>query len=201
MEVQGLTTPMKRPGGRTERVRKAVAAAVLGLLEQGAVDFEMQDVIAASGVGRSTLFRRWPNRSALLREALQEHTSQLAFVTSRDWTKDLAENLKILRDFMLQPVEMAFNRIFLTSDDQSIRELIYDSWKPVLEAFEHPLRRAQRDGEMDQAVTPSRVVEVIFSDLVLRSLAAPFAPMTDAYLADLQHMLMKGALHRPHSAS
>ena len=51
-----------RPGGRTEKNRKAVALAVLELIKAGKIDFEIQEVAALSGVHRTTIFRRWPNR-------------------------------------------------------------------------------------------------------------------------------------------
>ena len=47
-----------RPGGRTEKNRQAVAAAVLQLIKEGRLDFESQEVAALAGVHRTTLFRR-----------------------------------------------------------------------------------------------------------------------------------------------
>ncbi|MGW0436877.1 TetR/AcrR family transcriptional regulator [Micromonospora sp. NPDC003197] len=63
-----------RPPGRprSSRADEAIVEAVLDLLaEGGTVDtLSIEAIAARAGVGKATIYRRWPNKVALLRDAL-----------------------------------------------------------------------------------------------------------------------------------
>lgn len=48
-----------------------MAAALSVLADRGFADFSMEAVAAASGVAKSTMYRHWPTKLALLRDALE----------------------------------------------------------------------------------------------------------------------------------
>lgn len=57
---------------RIQRTRDNVLAAALSVLAEGGfAQFSMEAVAEASGVAKSTLYRHWPTRLALLRDALE----------------------------------------------------------------------------------------------------------------------------------
>jgi TetR/AcrR family transcriptional regulator of autoinduction and epiphytic fitness len=57
---------------RIQRTRDAVLPAVLSVLaERGFASFTMEGVAEASGVAKSTVYRYWPSKLALLRDALE----------------------------------------------------------------------------------------------------------------------------------
>jgi AcrR family transcriptional regulator len=57
---------------RIRRTREAVLAATLSVLaERGFADFSMEAVAEAAGVSKSTLYRHWPTKLSLLRDALE----------------------------------------------------------------------------------------------------------------------------------
>jgi AcrR family transcriptional regulator len=63
-----------RPPGRprSERAAKAIIAATLDLLaeEGGVAGVSMEAVAARAGVGKTTIYRRWPNKEALIIDAV-----------------------------------------------------------------------------------------------------------------------------------
>ena len=63
-----------RPPGRprSERAEKAIIGATLDLLieEAGVVGVTIEAVAARAGVGKSTIYRRWANKEALIVDAL-----------------------------------------------------------------------------------------------------------------------------------
>jgi len=66
--------PAARPPGRprSERAAKAIIDATLDLLaeEGGVAGVSIEAVAARAGVGKTTIYRRWPNKEALIIDAL-----------------------------------------------------------------------------------------------------------------------------------
>jgi AcrR family transcriptional regulator len=186
-----LSAIKRRPGGRTERVRQSVATAVLELIGNGRLDFDMQEVVALSGVGRSTLFRRWPDRDALIVEALTEHVSQLRIVTSRDWEEDLATNLHELCQFLARPIELAFNKLLVTTHNAALKKAIIDTWLPILSVFEQPLHHASRLEELMDGIDIRQVVQFIFAEMSFRAMIDP-ASMDKDYVDGLLRLILRG---------
>ena len=71
--VAGTDQERKAPGRpRDARAAEAIIDAVLGLLTSGqSVDaISIEAVAAKAGVGKATIYRRWPNKEALLVDAV-----------------------------------------------------------------------------------------------------------------------------------
>ncbi|MGH3714523.1 MAG: TetR/AcrR family transcriptional regulator [Micromonosporaceae bacterium] len=66
----GAARPVGRP--RSTRASEAIIEAVLDLLVQGTTieALSMEAVAARAGVGKATIYRRWPNKEALVIEAV-----------------------------------------------------------------------------------------------------------------------------------
>jgi AcrR family transcriptional regulator len=83
--VPGPDTPQPLPlaRGRTERAdaarnRERILEAARGLIDlRGVREITLDEVAKEAGLGRATLFRRFPDRSALLLALLDEHEREL----------------------------------------------------------------------------------------------------------------------------
>src|SRR5215813_11601134 len=54
-------------GGRSERVvRRVLAAALVELAHSGYAGFRMEEVASRAAVNKTTIYRRWPSRAALV---------------------------------------------------------------------------------------------------------------------------------------
>lgn len=54
-------------GGRSEQVvRRVLDAAIVELARSGYAGFRMDEVVAKAGVNKTTIYRRWPSRAALV---------------------------------------------------------------------------------------------------------------------------------------
>jgi AcrR family transcriptional regulator len=88
---QGRT--MQRPGGRSARVRSAVHAAALELLETRSwEELSIPLVAEVSGVHQATIYRRWGTMSALLNDVVNEWSATTA---SLPCTGSLRDDLHI----------------------------------------------------------------------------------------------------------
>lgn len=183
-----MTDVVRRPGGRSERIRQSVADAVLHLLRQGKLNFEIQDVVALSGAARATVFRRWPTRRDLLREGLSAHAAEFLIQHSGDWRADFRTNLTRWRDFLRNPSELALNKIYLSSDDAAVKAEIWSIFEPLIEGFALPLKAAQARGKIRADVDVSVAVDSIFGDMAYRSIVRPHS-LGDHFLNHLADMV------------
>lgn len=145
-QIAQIPNMKTRPGGRTERNRQAVADAVLTCIKQGRMDFEIQEIAALSGVHRNTISRRWPDRGALMAEAMREHVGQFSVAFTGDWETDIRQISQGLFDFFSKPTELAMNRMLAISDNIAFHEAMAEYWTPVFHTLQEPIRRAKADG-------------------------------------------------------
>lgn len=171
-----------RPGGRTERNRTAVAEAVLSFVRQGRLDFEIQEISAVSGVHRTTISRRWPDRGALMAEAMAEHVARLSVQMSGDWEEDIRRITRELWRFFLEPTELNMNRMLALSDNQAFHEKMYEYWNPIFSHFQEQVRKGKEAGMVKPGVDEELLVWMISSVLLMFSALARIDP--DPHLPD-----------------
>ncbi|GAA3215404.1 TetR/AcrR family transcriptional regulator [Actinocorallia longicatena] len=85
-------THLRRPGRpRSERAEKAIIEATLDLLaeEPGVAGVSIEAVAARAGVGKTTIYRRWPNKEALIIDALASLKAPLPEVEGLSVRADL----------------------------------------------------------------------------------------------------------------
>ena len=105
----------RRPGGRprSEKAHRAILdAARAELIEEGFTRFRLEHVAARAGVGKATIYRRWPSKEALAGELLAELAApHIAVVDSGDTRAELASctdnALRAIRDTAFGPVVRA----------------------------------------------------------------------------------------------
>jgi AcrR family transcriptional regulator len=139
---------MTRSGGRTEANRLAVAQAVLALLSEGRLDFDVQAVAERSGVHRTTIQRRWPSQDALVAEAMAEHTSRLTVDPNGPWPEVVRRIAIALRDFMSDPTENALSRYLPASQSAELLDQVSRQWGELFDELAQPLLAAQRRGDI-----------------------------------------------------
>lgn len=172
--TEAAQTKLSRPGGRSERIRKAVAQAVLQLISEQGIHFEIQEVSRLSGVGRATVSRRWPDRAALFGEALSEHVSRFHIPLEGVWPDDLLRVARAFRTFMNDPIELALNRALLISYDETYHNQMYAYWGPHIELIKKPIYQAIERGDIDPAVDVEILIAALSDLLVMESMVGNF---------------------------
>ena len=193
MKRKTATKKVSRPGGRTEQNRRAVAAAVLKLIGDGRIDFEVQEVAALAGVHRTTLFGRWPDKSALIAEALAEHVARISIDFSGDWKTDLHRVGLVLRDFLSDPVELAMNRILATTNNADLREQMGLHWAPILETLYQPIQAAQMGGDLPAEVDGEAVILLLISTLLTETVFTESIP-DNARVKRIVEQIIRGCI-------
>lgn len=95
----------RRPGGRNARVRNQILAATAELVARdGIAHFRYEDVAESAGVNKTSVYRNWPDREALVVESLIHYAEDLASITDTgDIEQDLADYLLALASALETP--------------------------------------------------------------------------------------------------
>jgi len=158
-----------RPGGRTERNRQAVAAAALALLRRGRIDLSPALVAEEAGVSRSTVHRRWPTRSDLLREAMVLHTRKLRVPDSGVFDSDVHSLARSLARFFSDPTEIAMTSAMAAHTDPDFTAWQVEYYEGYASDVTRPFERAIERGELARDVDVGMLLEMLIAPMVVRT--------------------------------
>lgn len=162
-------TQRVRSGGRSEIVRTTVASTVLAMLHEGNSTFTVADVAQRAEIHRSTVYRWWPTRVALVEEALTLHTAVLAAPNTGNWESDVHALTHELADFFANPAEMAMNTILAADIDSEVADLQRAHWGPIRRDLSTIVDRAKERGEVRADANPQFVLQMIVGPLLLNT--------------------------------
>ncbi|MDQ0846893.1 TetR/AcrR family transcriptional regulator [Streptomyces sp. V1I6] len=178
---------------RKERSRQAILAAARDLVMEGAYEKVTVEAIAArAGVGKQTIYRRWPSKSAVVFAALLALSEDAdgQSVTLPD-TGDLATDLKlVMRATAHEFSEPTFDKLIralnteIANDAALAAEYREKLARPLDEAKKTRLRSAQKAGQLDPQADLDLVLELLYAPLFQRWLHRS-GPLTPAYADSL----------------
>ncbi len=160
----------RRPGGRTEAVRKKVADSVIELLRKGSINFSYNELAELSGINKTTLYRRWPNQIDLLQEALREHNRIEVIKRQQDWPSTLDKALRQMASHLAKPEEIALNLSYISAPEVDESRMVFEHWHPVQQNFISLIEDAQQRGELRADLNPVSIFAVMISSLAILSL-------------------------------
>jgi AcrR family transcriptional regulator len=190
----GEPAKRRRPGGRSARVVESVLRAVVFELAAGGYSaLSIEAVAERAGVSRTTVYRRWPTRAALVRAAFAKLAQarppppdtgtlkgDLLELLLRRMGTQSARDLALLRAIMgelANPEVTAIARTISEGHERALLALV---------------ERAMARGELPPDTEPRLVFEPIMGTVLMR--ASLFgAPPTADYVERLVDMVLAGA--------
>ncbi len=157
-------------------MREAVARACLELLVEGEIELAPATVALRAGVSRKTLYRWWPTRTDLLRNALALHTRRLEPPDTGSWAGDVRALVAQLAAFLGDPVERAQNAILASGLYPDFNRVMLDYYGPIQAGWRAIVERGVARGEVADDVDPDAVVSAIASPLLVITLLERRAP-------------------------
>ena len=180
---------------RSPRIHQAILKAAVDLvLESGFKALSMDAIAGRAGVGRMTIYRRWPNKAAIVMDA---------FVARVDPNTLFSPAKSYIESIRLQMRTMA--RVFRGKDGALIRALLaeaqFDSElaTAVRERWTMPRRRmaiayfeeGKRKGFLRSDVDPDAMIDVLYAPIYYR-LQMGTGPLSDAYIDEIFEHAMEG---------
>ena len=169
-----LDTASARPGGRTARVRAVVLeATVAELIEHGYAGLTVEGVAARAGVNRTTLYRRWGGRDALIVDAVEAFAAAEAKVPdSGDIEEDLRLWARSILATLTGPVSGALVRAVFggAGDSPQVHQLRHRFWL-IRSALVMPMvHRAIERGQLPAGTAGDEVIRHVGAPLYYRLL-------------------------------
>jgi AcrR family transcriptional regulator len=184
----GNGRPLQRPGGRSARVRFAVHAAALDLMETHTwEELSVPLVAEASGVHQATIYRRWGTMSALLNDVVKEWSATTASLPD---TGSLHDDLHTYATAVAQSLRGGNVPVILRAVVMDIHPGKPAQASPAFAERERQLQamldRAEERGE--PVPTLAELLELVVAPLYFYALFTE--PLTDAVAARLVDRLL-----------
>ena len=172
--AQLQNAPQQRPAGRSARIGEAVARATVELITEGGVSsLTFENVATRADVNRTTLYRRWGNKSRLLTWAMLEFMADQAQTPdSGSLEKDLFEMVMSLSSAIASPVGAAFMQVVLLESrhDAAVAAAVHSYWQQRLALAEPIYTRAVARGELDGAIDYEFLADLVFGPMFYHSI-------------------------------
>jgi AcrR family transcriptional regulator len=188
------------PQLRGDAVVKAVLDATLTLLaEVGFARLSIPDVAVAANVNKTSIYRRWPTKAELVRDALgvaMSHADQAPDTGSL--RGDLIALARTVGAFMQSPVGKAVVRIMLAEggnpEVRALGSTAYQALGP--QGPQVVVMRAIERGEWSRTTDPSLLLFTLAGAIMHRVLVEQ-REVPDKYIKQLVDLVLQGARHAP----
>lgn len=159
-----------RSGGRSARVVDAVLRTTLEVLgEVGYERLRIDEVARRSTVNKTTIYRRWPTRAELVREALMALTRLPEPPLTGRIREDMIAHLNASVAWLTSPVGRGIARVMMRGDPNNelhqICGMLRDSW---LERRSAMLERAIAMGELPPTTDVHLIASTIHAGIYSR---------------------------------
>lgn len=186
---------------RVARSRAAVLGAAREIFfEEGWDSVTHASVAARSGVGRTTLYRHWPDATALIRDVITEQIAIARIVPTGRLRDDLIGQLEAFRRQLHDPnidraMRVIIERAGVHPAFTEMKETLYQEGSRTIREI---LRKAKLAGEVDSRLDIGRAIDQLAGPLVYRRFLAG-RTFTPAYVRHVVDDFL--AAHAPRGAA
>jgi AcrR family transcriptional regulator len=191
----------KVSGGRPrdELVTDRILTSALELADEDGFDaLTVEGVAERAGVGKTTIYRRWPNVWAVVVDAVLAEVTRVSPVVERENARQsLTASMKLVgKSFRGRHGRLFRPLIGLAQTDDTLRAAIDERWlSPRRELSRGIVRRGIARGELRPDLDPDMVIDALYGPLYHR-LLLPYSGtevrITDAYIDALVDAVFGG---------
>lgn len=198
LPVRGAASAVvhRKPGRpRSEDRCIAIRGAALALVvERGFADVTIESIAARAGVGKATVYRRWPCKADLIVHAFFETVVPLVRIQdSGDLRADFRQQLRLVVREMAGPNGRVLATLLACMQmDASLAESFRTRWLAVRRAEGRlAIERGVERGELPRGTDPDFVMDALYSPLHFRLLAG-HGPLSTAFSDQLVELVFDG---------
>jgi AcrR family transcriptional regulator len=187
---------------RSAAADRAIIEAVLRLLERGiGVDaLSMEGIAREAGVGKATVYRRWPGKDALLLDVMRTLDEPPAEVRGESVRDDLVEFLERLRRRGLAKRDSALLRTMMSHFHsrprlwQEYHDTVISARRELLHTV---LRRGMAEGEIRTDLDVELLGDLFVGPMLSRALLHEWRELPEGLAEQIVDGVLDGARPRP----
>lgn len=202
MEPKTADRPGEQRRGRPrdERADSQILAAAEALLREGGVEaVTMSAVVARSGVARATVYRRWPNRDALVAAIARRAMGRPPIQVRDDALGALDEAGRMAADVLRRPAMKGLLPTLIRgvlADEDAPGRLSYDQVIPGRRRFAESYRRGAAADGLRTDVDGELVADLLLGGMMQHLIATGQGP-DDATARQAIDIVLNGLRPRP----
>jgi len=193
--VTRVNPPKGNP--RSVRAHNDVLAATMALLDEGGLPCATVDAISArSGVSKATIYKHWPNRTAVAAEAFGLRMADaIPLPDTGNARDDLAEQVRRVSSFYAGHAGRVFAQLLaatVADPDAApyFRQFFLDGRRQAVAVL---WDRALSRGEVRSSVSVETAIDLLFGPLIFRLLSG-HAPLTVSEADAISAAALEGLL-------
>ena len=192
----------KTPGGRprSERRQKAILKAALDLVvEFGFRVVSVESLAAKTGVAKTTIYRRWPNKAAVVMDAFMERLLRTQFPDTKKATDSIRLQMRSMAKAFRTKDGAVLKALLAESQfDAELATAIRERWTlPRRKLALAVLQKAVSQGELRRNIDLEATIDLLYAPMYYR-LQRGTPPLSDEYIDEIFDQVMEGL--RQHKA-
>ncbi|PQQ40922.1 TetR family transcriptional regulator [Photorhabdus luminescens] len=176
---------LRRGRPRDSDTTKTVLSAALALAESGRIaDITINHIALYSGVAKSTIYRRWPNVSAVLMDAFFDDIELLIIY---DKQMPVIESMRVTIKKLIEVLQSKRGLLFryllgAAQYDTEVREVFIQRWlEPRRQLGKQSILHAIKQGEISSNTDHNLLLDCIFGAIYYKYMVS-FSPITPEFV-------------------
>ena len=169
--------PARKGRPRSEKSRNAILKATNSLLLHKSVqELSIEAIAKKAKVGKTTIYRWWPNKMAVVMDALiNQPGMQAPMATPKNNTEAISMQLEKLIRLLQSKNGETIAQLFSEAQASEEAQEIFDSsfLGPLMDAVEFSVEEGQKTGEFRKSMKPKMAVDILCGPIFFRLMAHP----------------------------
>jgi len=194
-EKRGPSPKGGRP--RSEKLHQAILRAAVDLvLSSGFRNLSIDAIAAKAAVGRMTIYRRWPNKAAIIMDAFVARVDPgTLFAPSVSFTESIRLQMRTMAK-AFRGKDGALIRVLLAEAqfDPELAKALHERWTmPRRRMAVEYFRQGVKQGFLRADIDPDAMIDLLYAPLYYR-LQMGTGSLSDTYIDEIFEHGMKGLL-------
>lgn len=192
-EGEESTREFKAGRPRSESSRRAILDATRRLLTHNSVQkLSIEAIARKAGVGKTTIYRWWPSKSAVVMEAI---FSQPAFMNVMPTPRNAVEGVSMQIDKLCRQLNGKNGRMVAEiigdaqPDPEALKMFISAFLQDRYNKLSSYIEGGKQTGEFDENLDTDSAIDVILGPIFFRLISGQ--ELDDAFVSDMTAMLIK----------
>lgn len=169
--------PARKGRPRSEKSKKSILKATNSLLLHMSVqELSIEAIAKKAKVGKTTIYRWWPNKTAVIMEALSTQPGmQTPLPTPRNNAEAIQMQLEKLVRLLHSKNGETISQLFAEAQTDDKAQAIFENnfLSPLVDAIEYSVEQGQKDGELTNKYDVKTIVDLLCGPIFFRLMAHP----------------------------